>query len=207
MFQRKPVEKYVHKSSTMGLKLFLNVVRFAVAMASLGRSDFGPKAGQHVAFESDLAEDSAKSWTDKPLNRNGDGVIFAVFGDRTGLHYPGKLAQAVEKINLTHPDFVVSVGDHIEGYTRDTKMLEQEWTEFDTLIGALDSRFFEIPGNHDYSNYMMGQYYRNRHRKDYYYFLFKDILFLCLNTQDPPHEQPEDKEKQMAIGCSRWLSW
>ncbi|MCP4576608.1 MAG: hypothetical protein GY846_10030 [Deltaproteobacteria bacterium] len=152
-------------------------------------------------FESDIAENSAKPWSDKTLDENSEGMVFAVFGDRTGLHYPGKMPPAVEQINRSSPDFVVSVGDHIEGYTRDVEVLNQQWAEFDALIGGLDARFFKVPGNHDYANHVMAEHYKNRHGRDYYYFVFKDILFLCLNTQDPPREKSEDREKKM----SNWM--
>ena len=40
---------------------------------------------------------------------------FAIVSDRTGTHRPNVFAQAVEKLNLMQPQFVVSVGDLIEG--------------------------------------------------------------------------------------------
>ncbi len=171
------------------IKLFMFSL-LAAALVFAGCSDSG--------FRSDVPENSAKPWTDKKLDEAGKGMVFAVFGDRTGLHYPGKLLTAVERINRSNPDFVVSVGDHIEGYARDVEALDQEWAEFDALIDKLDSRFFKIPGNHDYSNHVMADYYKNLYGRDYYYFVFKNVLFLCLNTQDPPREKPEEKEKQMS---------
>ncbi|MBW2144131.1 MAG: metallophosphoesterase [Deltaproteobacteria bacterium] len=175
------------------MRLIIKLFMFALLAAALtfaGCSDSG--------FRSDVAEDIAKPWTDKKLEEAGEGMVFAVFGDRTGLHYPGKLSIAVEKINRSNPDFVVSVGDHIEGYTRDVEALDQEWAEFDALIDKLDSRFFKIPGNHDYSNHVMAEYYKNLYGRDYYYFVFNNVLFLCLNTQDPPSEKPEEEEKKMS---------
>ena len=52
--------------------------------------------------------------------------------DRTGGHRARIFSQAVEQINLLQPAFVVSVGDLIEGYTKDTTKLADQWTEFQT---------------------------------------------------------------------------
>jgi len=182
----------------MRLKELFKFVLFFAVIASAGCGDSAFWTKQANRFECDIAENSARPWTDKTLDEEGEGMVFAVFGDRTGLHYPGKLQIAVEKINRMNPDFVVSVGDHIEGYTRDVEVLDRQWAEFDALITGLDTRFFKIPGNHDYSNHVMAADYKERYGRDYYYFVFKDVLFLCLNTQDPPQEKSEDKEKQMA---------
>ncbi len=171
------------------------LIAAAITLAACGCSSF--ESEKDSVFESDIAQNSVKPWTDEALDEDGEGMVFAVFSDRTGLHYPGRLQTAVEKINQSNPDFVVSVGDQIEGYTRDLEVLDRQWSEFDTLIGELGSRYFKIPGNHDFSNHVMAEYYNNRHGRDYYYFVFKDVLFLCLNTQDPPPEKPVDKEKQM----------
>lgn len=175
---------------------FLKSVLLAAAITFAGLIGLSAGAKNHAVFESDIAINAAKPWTDKALDIHGSGTIFAVFGDRTGLHYPGKTEIAVEKINRLNPDFAVSVGDHIEGYTRNEEDLQQQWAEFDSLIDGLESRFFKIPGNHDYSNHIMAKYYQNRHGRDYYYFVVKDVLFLCLNTQDPPRERPEDDERK-----------
>ncbi|HEX3313323.1 MAG TPA: hypothetical protein VHR72_00475, partial [Gemmataceae bacterium] len=40
---------------------------------------------------------------------------FAVVSDRTGGHRANVFSQAIEKLNLMQPQFVVSVGDLIEG--------------------------------------------------------------------------------------------
>ncbi len=185
----------------MKLKEAVKFVLLAATIAFIGNcsSYVAPKTG--AVFESDIAEHSAKPWSDKTLGKDGEGILFAVFSDRTGFHYPGKTKPAVDKINRSSPDFVVSVGDQIEGYTRDLEVINRQWTEFDTLIGGLDSRYFSVPGNHDYSNHVMAECYKKRNGRDYYYFVFKEVLFLCLNTQDPPQVKPEDEEKR----TSDWI--
>ena len=55
-------------------------------------------------------------WGGRAVN-SADAFRFVVVSDRTGGHQPGAWAQAVEQINRLKPDFVVSIGDLIEGYT------------------------------------------------------------------------------------------
>ena len=44
--------------------------------------------------------------------------------------------------------------------------------------------FFYVPGNHDISNSWMEMEWKRRFGKSYYYFIQKNVLFLCINTQD-----------------------
>ena len=55
--------------------------------------------------------------TDKPFLDTPDSFQFGVVSDRTGGHRPGVFDQAMDKINLLQPEFVMCVGDLIEGYS------------------------------------------------------------------------------------------
>ncbi|MBN1257842.1 MAG: metallophosphoesterase [Planctomycetes bacterium] len=46
-----------------------------------------------------------------------------------------------------------------------------------------------MPGNHDITNSTMTEVWQQRYGKSYYYFIYKNVLFLCLNTNDPPEGQ------------------
>jgi hypothetical protein len=46
--------------------------------------------------------------------------------------------------------------------------------------------FFYLPGNHDISNREMAASWNERFGKSYYSFIYKNVLFLCLNTQETP---------------------
>ena len=61
-------------------------------------------------------------------------VRFAVIGDRTGGHQPGIYGQIVEEIQRMKPDFLLTVGDMIEGYTGDTVAVKREWEEYTELL-------------------------------------------------------------------------
>src|SRR5471032_3218776 len=60
-------------------------------------------------------------------NDDVDEFRFAIVSDRTGGHRAEIFSQAVEKLNLLQPEFVLSVGDLIEGGKKSDKVLKAEW--------------------------------------------------------------------------------
>jgi 3',5'-cyclic AMP phosphodiesterase CpdA len=90
-----------------------------------------------------------------PFFDEPEAFRFAIIGDRTGGHRPGVFEDALGKLNLMKPEFVISVGDQIEGYTDDPARIDQQWNEFESFMGKLDMPFFFIAGNHDISNPLM----------------------------------------------------
>ena len=111
---------------------------------------------------------------------------FVVITDRTGGHRPGVFPKILEKVNLLQPELVMSVGDYIEGYTEDRATAEAEWAEIDEMIATVEAPFFHIAGNHDYSNEMMAGLWEERMGRPYYHFLYRDVLFIALNSEVPP---------------------
>ena len=125
-----------------------------------------------------------KPYSNLNLNNEDCQFQFIVVTDRTGSHRPGVFLEGIQKVNLLQPEFVMSVGDLIEGYTEDTSVLNREWAEFDGFIDQLEMPFFYVPGNHDITNDVMEEYYIDRFGKTFYHFVYKDVLFLCLNSED-----------------------
>ena len=123
-------------------------------------------------------------WNNLNVNNNPATFQFAIVTDRTGGHRPGVFLDGVQKLNLLQPEFVMSVGDLIEGYTEDTAKLNWEWKQFTGFIDSLDMPFFYLPGNHDMTNKVMKEKWNELFGKSYYHFLYKDVLFLCLNSED-----------------------
>lgn len=118
------------------------------------------------------------------LNNDPDQFQFAIVTDRTGGHRPGVFEDGISKLNLLQPEFVMSVGDLIEGYTEDRATLDAEWEEFTGFIDELEMPFFYLPGNHDITNKVMEEVWKEKFGKTYYSFVYKDVLFLCLNSED-----------------------
>jgi len=130
------------------------------------------------------APEGPAPWTSLELNNDPCQFQFAVVTDRTGGHRPGVFERAVNKLNLLQPEFVLSVGDLIEGYTEDTIELIRQWEEFDGFVQKLDMPFFYVPGNHDITNPVMEGLWHRRLGPTYYHFVYKDVLFLCLNSEE-----------------------
>ncbi|MCC6680344.1 MAG: metallophosphoesterase [Phycisphaeraceae bacterium] len=132
-------------------------------------------------------------WTSLQANNDPDHFQFVVVTDRTGGHRPGVFSQGVEKTNLMQPQFVVSVGDLIEGYTEDLSKITGQWDEFQGIVAQLQMPFFYVPGNHDLTNPVMAAEWTRRFGPAYYHFVYRNVLFLCLNTEDgqPTHISDE----------------
>jgi hypothetical protein len=80
----------------------------------------------------------------------------------------------------------MSVGDLIKGYTRNRDTLEERYNEMDSILDSLEMRFFRAVGNHDISNGVMADVYGERYALPYYHFIYKNVLFLIVSTEDPP---------------------
>jgi hypothetical protein len=122
-------------------------------------------------------------WTGLDALVDPDEFKFAVVTDRTGEHRDGVFEGALPKINLVRPEFVVSVGDLIEGYTDDAVVLDREWDEIEGFVERLDMPFFYVPGNHDMSNAVMAGKWQERFGPSYYHFTYRGVLFLALNSE------------------------
>jgi hypothetical protein len=123
-------------------------------------------------------------WTARALQDDPDDFQFVVVTDRTGGARPGVFESAVDKTNLLRPEFVMSVGDLIEGYTEDRAQIDRQWDEFQSFVDRLDMRFYYVPGNHDMTTATLAQAWRDRFGPAYYSFVHRGVLFLCLNTED-----------------------
>ena len=134
-------------------------------------------------IEADSTANEATPWTSLTPNDADDLFHFVIVADRTGGERPGVFPAAMPKINLLEPAFVVSVGDLIEGYTEDQSQLDREWDEFERFVGELETPFFYAAGNHDMSNALMAETWQRRFGPSYYRFVYKDVLFLVLNSE------------------------
>jgi hypothetical protein len=123
-------------------------------------------------------------WTSLDIEPPEGQFQFAIVTDRTGGLRPGVFSEAIDKLNLLRPPFVMSVGDLITGYTEDVTELNRQWDEFDAMINRLEMPFFYVPGNHDITNATMDSLWTERLGPKYYHFVYEDVLFLCLNSED-----------------------
>ncbi len=135
--------------------------------------------------------------------RSPDAFTFVVVSDRNGGNIPGQWAAAVQQVNLLQPDFVICVGDLINGYTEDVNELTRQWDEFDAMTRKFDAPFFYCPGNHDVSNDEMWKFYVPRHGvkgKSYYSFDYRGCHFVVLDSTTA-QDKTEFADEQFA-----WLA-
>lgn len=142
---------------------------------------------QKVSFSHDI-EGLQKPWNKEPLEVEGD-FSFAIISDLTGGERKRIFEVAVEQINRFDPRFVLSVGDLIEGGTQDTLQLKKEWEDFDQRADKLEKPFFHLGGNHDLTNPVMKQFWNSRYGPTYYHFIYNDVLFLMLDSEDYEEER------------------
>jgi hypothetical protein len=150
--------------------------------------------------------------TDKAVNNDTTAFQFAIMSDRTGGMLPGVFEKAVGKVNLLQPEFVLSVGDLIDGYTESAAVWDAQWDEFMGIVDRLEMPFFFVPGNHDISNKLLLEVWKQRLGSPYYHFSYKGVLFIALHTEDGPRnnagistEQAEYVQKVLSDHAdARW---
>ncbi len=128
-----------------------------------------------------------------PLPNEEDAFFFAIFGDRTGGPADGVkvLADAVDDVNLLEPDFVMTVGDLVQGYNDTPEWLVQ-MREFKGIMNRLHSPWFPVVGNHDLYWRGQGAPPAKEHEADYeehfgplwYAFRHKNSWFLALHSDE-----------------------
>ncbi|MCK4856459.1 MAG: metallophosphoesterase [candidate division Zixibacteria bacterium] len=137
----------------------------------------------------------AQSITEQQLSQYP--VRFAILGDRTGGHVPGIHGQIVAEIERLKPDFVITVGDMIEGYTEDTTVINAEWEEYLALVKPLSMPIYYTPGNHDITTDAILEPYRRYIGREYYSFDHRGLHFVILDnsrwrySRELPAEQIE----------------
>jgi 3',5'-cyclic AMP phosphodiesterase CpdA len=155
-------------------------------------------------------KENAKPYTHLNFKNDPDEFQFAIITDNAGGARPGVFAKAVEMVNLLQPEFVINAGDLIEGYDDDEDQIRAWWQEVDEFLEPLEMPFFFLPGNHDFYSEASGNVWGDRYgdKRGYYHFVYKDVLFLMVNTEDPPktvdglqRDDPELYETIVANGA------
>jgi len=86
------------------------------------------------------------------------------------------------------PEFVLSVGDLIEGGRKPAEQIKAEWDELNAMIGKLQMKVLlplrqprrgQSPTRPNTGKRKLG--------RSHYHFVYHNVLFLILNTEDPPN--------------------
>jgi len=141
----------------------------------------------------------SKPWTDQNFRNNPDNFQFAVIGDRGGGANPkGTFEKAIEQLNLLQPEFVMSLGDYVEGYTAKQDVMDDQWDEFDSIVAKLQMPFFYVRGNHDINTPITRQAWTERRGPNYYNFKYNDVLFIALDTEDSEESVAPELEADLS---------
>jgi 3',5'-cyclic AMP phosphodiesterase CpdA len=112
------------------------------------------------------------------------------------------MPQAFREINQLSPDFVVSVGDLIEGYSENRRVIDHMWREFDEEVSILKSPFVYVPGNHDIWNATSREIYEARYGSSFRSFNYRGLHFITLDT-----EQTDAYGRSLDRICGAQLEW
>lgn len=136
---------------------------------------------------------------EKLEEQSKETVRFVVMPDRTGGEREGIFQKALQAVSLLKPDVVITVGDHIGGYTTDEPELRNQWEEFLSLIEPLSLPYFCTPGNHDNLNSVQKELWKENFGQPFFHFNCRGFLFLSLNSQD----EPKNPEFQTDMGVDQ----
>jgi len=134
-------------------------------------------------FQHDIAE-GPTPWTDTNFELEEEDFTFAIISDLNGGEREGVYRTAVAQLNRLDPTFVLSVGDLIDGGTEDEAQLTKEWDSFDERTSKFNMPFFYLGGNHDLTNPVMRKFWNDRFGPRYYHFVYEDVLFLLMDSED-----------------------
>jgi len=134
----------------------------------------------------------ATPWSHNRFDNHNEKFTFAIISDLYGGERPGVIDVALEQINLLRPEFILSVGDLIDGGTEDRNQLNREWNVFDQKVSKAIAPFFYAGGNHDLTNTTMREVWNERYGHRYYHFIYNETLFLVLDSEDYQEERMQE---------------
>ena len=140
-------------------------------------------------------------WTHQNFLDDPGEFSFAIIPDRTGGDHRGAWTNALAKVNLLRPEFVMSIGDIIPGSWHANGKVRRQWQELKTMLSRVEPPFYSVVGNHDLEappKEDMGVFnganvhphedakrmWQEFNGPEYYSFVHKDVLFVCLNSMD-----------------------
>ncbi len=123
-------------------------------------------------------------WSYEPTGSQAGDFSFAIISDLYSAEREGVFEVAVAQINLLTPDFILSIGDLIDGGTEDVDELKRQFDHFDQRVAKANAPFFHVGGNHDLTNPVMRKFWMERYGRRYYHFIYNNVLFLMMDSED-----------------------
>ena len=108
---------------------------------------------------------------------------FSILGDRTGDAEPQVYERVWRDVDQLHPDFVINVGDTIQGGNDAT--VEAEWRALRPLWDRYKYQQYFTPGNHDIWSALSRKIYeKETGHPAYYGFNYQDAHFTVLDNSE-----------------------
>ncbi len=133
-------------------------------------------------------------WTHERFDDSPEKFTFALFSDLTGGERPRIFEVAVAQLNLLRPDMIVNVGDLIDG-TGDAAEWNRQWNDFDERADKAKAPIFYAGGNHDLTGEQARSIWKERLGQRYYHFVYRNVLFMVMDTEDNSIERMAEIEK------------
>ena len=119
---------------------------------------------------------------------SGSQFNFAVVGDMNfGIFRPQDFELVVNAIEQSKPGFVLFLGGMICPTSKDAGSAEELWKEFDGITAKMKIPVYDVPGWSKVPAILknpddLTKSYLARYKSPYYSFVFKDNLFICLDS-------------------------
>ena len=175
---------------------FIYVILLVLSACVVGCDSGG--TGQTAQFSHEIPGD-VLPWTHENFDNANDKFTFAIFSDLYGGEREQIFNIAMAQLNLLRPELILSVGDLINGGTEDRAQLAKEWNEFDAKVSVTRAPAFYVGGNHDLTNLTMREVWIERYAARYYHFVYKNVLFLMLDSEDFEEQRMQEIYKARAI--------
>lgn len=96
---------------------------------------------------------------------------------------------------------MINIGDLIDGNTEDRAAVLGQCEEIRPSIEGSSMPLIYVPGNHDLGNETMRAIGRERYGAHYYHFVYRNVLFIVLNTEAPrsPRRSPRPSTPTSAL--------
>ncbi len=147
-----------------------------------------------------------KPWTNEEFDSADDKFTFGVFSDLTGGERERVFEIAVAQFSLLRPEFIINVGDLIDGGTEDIDEIAAQWDSFDERAKRSRAPVFYIGGNHDLTGSVLQGVWDERIGPRYFHFVYKNVLFLVFDTEDNSPERTQEIFKIRKAGIEVYMN-
>lgn len=123
-------------------------------------------------------------WLHENFDNTDEKFTFGIVTDLNGGERAGIFEVAVEQLNLLRPELIVTVGDLVDGTSSNPDSIAMEYDSFDARARKATAPLFHVGGNHDLTDPVMRQVWKDRYGAHFYHFIYRNVLFLVLDTED-----------------------